>query len=401
MSWFTSSFFSAEPDDAGGQSQSVAPSQAVAKPASIPTETRQPRAKAPASKGKMLSKWETHSDDEGDYAMKEELDEDELKAQKGYMSPSTAHMSPVADSVIPMMGHEGGIHEVRPSKPLPSFEESVWKLRDPRLTKQSEFADVDDDDDDDVGMKDLVALEHQQLKLQNELKMREKLLEEEKVIKEQDLARNNMSGVNALSASRVIVGVAKVKLNMMRQKMKLYEEAEYQGTEANLRARKLLTWMAILSFLQKFDSKMIEPDIKQAKRIEYLKRLEPPPPPPPAEEPPNSDDEELHDKYEAMIRRYENDWQAEGQKVLGEDKFREVQKGLMKDRKGMTPAKREKDEIAKACLAKAQHVMNESEYQELLRKAWRLSDDHADLDTYDPAAWAAKLAKDRRESGGK
>merc|ERR1719453_2300919 len=111
----------------------------------------------------------------------------------------------------------------------------------------------------------------------------------------------------------------------MQQKMKLYTEAETQGTDGNLRARKLLTWLAALSFLKRFDDKFHEPDINEAKRKEFLEKLEPPPPPPPAEEPPDSEDEELHDKYEAMIRRYEQQWTKEGHKVLGKDKFREIQ----------------------------------------------------------------------------
>merc|ERR1719456_1456102 len=145
---------------------------------------------------------------------------------------------------------------------------------------------------------------------------------------------------------------------MMRQKMKLYEEAEFQGTESNLRARKLLSWIATLSFLRRFDEKMQLPEIVKAKTEVYLTNLEPPPPPPPPEEPPDSEEEELHDKYEAMIRRYEDQWKKEGQRVLGKEKFEDIRN---MPRNG--PAEREKKIIAQRCLQQAGEVLNEAEYQ--------------------------------------
>jgi len=170
--------------------------------------------------------------------------------------------------------------------------------------------------------------------------------------------------------------------------MILYEESERLGTEDSLRSRKLLVWTAGLSFLKRFEEKMQEPEIMEAKMRNYLKNLPAPPPPPPAEAPPNDEDEELHDKYEEMIRKYKKQWTAEGNKVLGPAKFEEI-----RNRTKDGPASKEKKIIAAKCLEEAGQVLNEDEYQELLRKAWRLRDDHAALTEYDPKAFAREVAK--------
>merc|ERR1719313_281817 len=99
--------------------------------------------------------------------------------------------------------------------------------------------------------------------------------------------------LNAMQASRVIVGVAQVKLDLMKQKMARYKEAENQGTDQTLRSKRLLSWVATLSFLRKFDELMTtDKDIQKIKNQNYLKNLAPPPPPPPAGPPPDDEDEE-------------------------------------------------------------------------------------------------------------
>lgn len=385
MSWFSSfapAVFApaAEPAAEEGYS-SEAPTLAIPTLGSkvLPVEknaTGVPRGKAPA-KGKLLPKWEMNSSSSSDEDIMGDGSDD------GPMSPAGAHgTTPQTRDAVPFGEEdEARAAAVRAIKPLMSYEEAVWKLKDPRQGRKN---GLDDDDE-----KNPAAHAMAKLKLMNELKMREKLLEEENITKEHDAQLDSLTGAKALTSSRVIVGVAKVKLNMIRQKMKLYEEAEFQGTEQNLRARKLLTWMASLAFLQKFDAKMRDPGIKEAKRMEYLRQLEPPPPPPPPEEPPDSEDEELHEKYEAMIRRYEKQWLTEGHKTLGKDRFTEIQ-----NMRGNGPAAREKKEIARRCIEDAHHVMNEADYQELLKKAWRLTDDHSDLvKDYDPAKFRAQMAK--------
>jgi len=359
--------------------------------AALPIErsTGKPRPKAPAIRPKLLPSWEAPSDDEcPEDFMDDGTDdgrEDEFvrgrNGQSGDRSPLSSgfDITDVSDAHLPSMA------------PLRSYEETVLKLKPPgfspkkpRDAAQGELGDgstAGTDESKGAGGSPVA-----QLKLQNELKMREKLLEEEKLQKCQDLQRDNSSALNSASAARIIVSVAKVKLNMMRQKMKLYDEAEYQGTEANLRARKLLTWVASLSFLKKFDEKMQLGEIERAKTDHYLTSLPLPPPPPPPEDPPDSEEEELHEKYEAMIRRYEGSWNKEGQRVLGKDKFEEVRN------KRSGPAEKEKKIIAQKCLQRANEVLNEAEYQEFLRKAWRLGDDHAALTEYNAQEFARQAA---------
>lgn len=346
---------------------------------SLPVETvRGPRAKA---KAKLLPKWEAPSDDEADMNMDNASDAGDGSAA-AFSRPHSMSFDGVGDLAI--------FDQAEPLNmpPLQSYEQTVLRLdqnkRNP-LTGGPGGRDGNEGMEKGQGNSAEEALKQKRLK--HELKMREKMLEEERCARDQELQQASKSGVNQISASRIIVGVAKVKLNMMRQKMKLYEESERMGTEDGLRARKLLIWTASLSFLRKFEEKMQEEDIMEAKKRNYLKNLAPPPPPPPPEEPPNPEDEELHDQYETMIRRYEKLWTAEGKKVLGTEKFEEI-----RNRTKDGPASKEKEIISAKCLQEAREVLNEVEYQELLRKAWRLRDDHSDLKDYDPEAFAREVA---------
>lgn len=221
----------------------------------------------------------------------------------------------------------------------------------------------------------------------DELKLREKMLEEEQEARDLMSRRDVEYQMNSVRASRVIVGVAKVKLQMVKKQMKLYEEAEAAGNEANTRARKILTWTSILSVLQRFDEKMRTPDILKAKNERYLASLPAPPPPPPPELPPDEGDEELHEKYEEMVQRYEEKWKHEGRMVLGAERFDEIRN------RAHGPAEKQKQRVAAARLARAKWVLSENEYQELLRDAWRLGDNHAALEEYDRHAWARKAIR--------
>lgn len=350
-----------------------------------------PRGKAKATRTKLLPRWEEDSDSDahnvGDI---DELDPDEIYRRRGYPEENNGVDEP--DDSESEDEEEPGDATISTMQ-LPSYEQTVLKLKNPSLKRHELGDEEDDSDESDQGPQDSAASAQKMLQ---ELKMREKLLEEEKAQKEIEQQAENLSGVNALSASRVIVGVAKVKLNMMKQKMKLYEEAQVQGTEDNLRARKLFSWIASLSVLRRFDEKMQLPEIEQEKVEVYLKNLDPPPPPPPPEEPPDSEEEELHEKYEAMIHRYEKQWRTEGQRVLGKDKFEDIRN---MPRNG--PAEREKKIIAQKCLEQAREVLAEGEYQELLRKAWRLGDDHAAFSEYNPGEFARRVAEEKDKSSKK
>jgi len=364
----------------------------------------------PKTHAKRLPQWEAPSDDEdGGFDM-----DDASQSPVSNGSPTASRANRMnnfsgsrggslnssidgVDTKLDPFSTEDEKYTIRDMPPLQSYEEAVLSLKQPRSMSRSRFntgtgtGDQIPDDSESTDEDTAKGQEHAaaaQEKLKHELKVREKLLEEEKFSKDQTRHLESVSGVNAISASKIIVGVAKVKLNMMRQKMKIYEDSERLGTEDSLRAKKLLVWTAGLSFLKKFQDKMEDPDIKEAKMKNYLKNLPPPPPPPPLEPPPNDEDEELHDKYEAMIRRYKKQWTDEGTKVLGQAKFEEI-----RNRTKDGPASKEKKIIAAKCLEEAGQVLNEDEYQELLRKAWRLRDDHAALSDYDPEAFAREVAK--------
>lgn len=353
-----------------------------------------PRGKALANKPKLLPRWESCSDDEREAAPDEGSDYGDavspsnsmaqlsaaVSRDESFADQSDAPVSPAAAAVVPVQ-----------RKVLPSYETRVLQLHAKKIKKVEDSDDSDDSDEENK--KDPAAIRAQQLKQQQMLKHREKMLEEEKLHKAAELESNTSRGMNAVSASRVIVGVARVKLGMMKQRMKVFEEAEEQGTQGNLRARRILEWTAILSFLKRFDKVMSTPNIMKIKTEVYLNSLPPPPPPPPIEDPPDAEDQELHEKYEAMIRKYETQWRTEGQRVLGIEKFEEIRNM----RNG--PAAREKKEIARARLDKAHQVLDEAQHQELLRQAWRLGDDHMALSEYNPVEFARQHANSDKKKG--
>jgi len=275
-------------------------------------------------------------------------------------------------------------------EPLSSYEQRVLKLERGDATQgdtsKSTNANKQQDVDKDTIQK---ARDHHHRK---KLLMREKLLEEERLNKEMVARINDETGINAVQASRVIVSVARVKLKMMDQKMKMYEESEAKQSDGVLRARKLLNWTATLSVLAKFAEKMKTPIIRKTMEEQYLKSLPAPPPPPPLASPPDAGDEELHEKYEAIIERYRPQWMEEGRKALGEEKFEALRN--MKD----GPASREKKLVAQKCIEQARGVLSQQEYLELLRKAWRLGDDHAALEEYNQHEFATKIANDESSS---
>jgi len=270
---------------------------------------------------------------------------------------------------------------------LTSYEQRILKLEtdDPNRTVAKKEHKQQQDADKDQRRQERDANHRKKLL------MREKLLEEERLNKEMMIRINDESSINAVQASKVIVSVARVKLKMMSQKMKMYEESEAKQSDGVLRARKLLIWTATLSVLSKFAVKMRTPLIRQKMEEQYLKSLPAPPPPPPLAAPPDAGDEELHEKYEAIIERYRPQWMEEGRKALGEEKFENLRN--MKD----GPASREKKLVAQKCIEQARSVLSQQEYLELLRKAWRLGDDHAALEEYNQHEFATKITND--ESG--
>lgn len=405
MSWFSALLPSA-----------VAPAPAPYPTNSLPVETLAHARSGPRAKAKsQLHKWEAPSDEED--GGNDVDDQSDVRAGVSNRSSPSNRISrqgsnPSRMGSMDSVGDASNLftedqrkdqdYTIRTMPPLRSYEEAVLDLKMPRSLQRAriktqlsgdEATAIPDDSDstDEDESKGPAHAAAMQEKMRHQLKVNEKLLAEELSRTDRVRRQESIGVVSQVQASRAIVSVSKVKLSLMRQKMTQYEESEKMGTEDSVRARKLLVWAAGLSFLKAFDVKMKQPEIEEAKMRNYLKNLDlnnPPPPPPPAEEPPNDEDEELHDKYEAMVRKYKKQWTAEGNKVLGPAKFEEI-----RNRTKDGPASKEKKIIAAKCLEEAGQVLNEDEYQELLRKAWRLQDDHAALSEYDPKAFAREVAK--------
>jgi len=178
-------------------------------------------------------------------------------------------------------------------------------------------------------------------------------------------------------AARLIQEVCRVRLCFVRQRMKRYHQAEKQGMDDTLREKKLLTWFALLSVLQRFNEVMTRPaELEQQNRryLELLDREAPPPPPPPLKEPPKVADEELHYRYRERRQKYAHAWEKAGRRVVGQeafDRIRNLESG---------PAEQEKQLVAQKCYDHAMEAMSEQEHQEYLQRAWRLENDWASLD---------------------
>lgn len=366
---------------------------------SVPTEQISsgggPRAKQKAKEAaKALRQWErTRSSvpnkNAPDNSSEEDLDDigEEIRALDDMSDHGDG--SPGDGSPSSAMSPKNTQETEKPLPALVSYEQRVLLLGrgeavQGETNKSLSTNNIEEEDSEARAAKDRSNL--------RKLLMREKMLEEERQNKEMVARINDESGVNAVQASRVIVSVARVKLKMMSQKMKMYEEAEAKQNDGNLRARKLMQWTATLSVLSKFVTKMKTPMIRKTMEEMYLKSLPAPPPPPPLAAPPDAGDEELHEKYEAIIERYRPQWLEEGQKALGAEKFEALQN--MKD----GPASREKKMVAQRCIEQARGVLSQQEYLELLRKAWRLSDDHASLDEYNQAEFARKIANSENQN---
>jgi len=194
---------------------------------------------------------------------------------------------------------------------------------------------------------------------------------------------------STVRAVRLIQDMAKIKVSYIKQRMMQYQQAEKAGRDVTMRKQKLLTWLALLSVLEKFSKKANFPDIKKERESRFLKTLPPPPPPPPSVDPPSQQEEELHFQYEAMKQEYEKLWTREGRNVLGGDKFQAMQA----EENGH--AEKEKSLIAQKCLERAMKVMSEHEHQDYIRKAWCLRNDWSSVDEVDPkeiSEWAQREA---------
>jgi len=174
-------------------------------------------------------------------------------------------------------------------------------------------------------------------------------------------------------AARLIQEVGKLKNGLLSQRMEMYNQAEQQGREEQLREKKLLTWMTLLNVLAKINQEMSNPskqDLRSKKFLEGLDEECPPPPPPPMRPPPSKEEEDLHYRYEAMKAKYAPQWNRAGGKVLGKEKFERV-KNMQndKDETGGFAFKQKKN-IEEKCLEEAMNSMSERDHFNALKKAW-------------------------------
>eukprot|EP00929_Paragymnodinium_shiwhaense_P022664 TRINITY_DN1441_c0_g1_i2.p1 TRINITY_DN1441_c0_g1~~TRINITY_DN1441_c0_g1_i2.p1 ORF type:complete len:460 (-),score=118.78 TRINITY_DN1441_c0_g1_i2:171-1550(-) len=172
--------------------------------------------------------------------------------------------------------------------------------------------------------------------------------------------------MQTLKAARLIQDVQRMKNSYVKQRMLRYEMAKESGTEQALRQRKLLSWMALLSVLNKMNDKLHEPALREDRERKFLKALPPPPPPPPLAPPPTDAEEELHFQYQAMREVYAPQWDAVGRDTLGAEKWEEMRS------KPHGPAQKQKKLICLDYLRKAREATTEGEHQDYLLRAWKL-----------------------------
>eukprot|EP00927_Polykrikos_kofoidii_P083769 TRINITY_DN8657_c0_g1_i1.p1 TRINITY_DN8657_c0_g1~~TRINITY_DN8657_c0_g1_i1.p1 ORF type:complete len:809 (-),score=135.06 TRINITY_DN8657_c0_g1_i1:62-2488(-) len=196
-------------------------------------------------------------------------------------------------------------------------------------------------------------------------------------------------------ASNFIQDMGRLKLTHVKQRMQPYIVADKTGYATKVRAEKVLSWVVLLSVLEKFYTAIKADDMLEEKERRYLLTLPSPPPPPPAQAAPTNKDEELHYNYEAMKAEYEPRWNAAGRKVFG----RETWDGMrMKDH---GPAEKEKGLISKKCLEMSMTAMSEHDHQEYIRKAWALEHDWLSIDDVSEdqiAKWAKERAQKHKEA---
>lgn len=214
----------------------------------------------------------------------------------------------------------------------------------------------------------------------------ERLTEEQNQIFEHD-RRRKLDDISTKHASRIIQEVIKVKKGYVDSRMKLFEDSQKMGREAKLRERKIMSWIAIASVLNKFDQQLKSPAIEEEMNKAYLLSLPPPPPPPPKGQAPSQEDEDLHEQYERMRLRFAPAWEQEGRMLLGEAKYKEIRS------MASGPADKQKRLIAEKCFDEAMTVMSEKEHVDLLRRAWRLENNWQPLDMCDPLAFAQDKMK--------
>ncbi|CAE8624102.1 unnamed protein product, partial [Polarella glacialis] len=178
------------------------------------------------------------------------------------------------------------------------------------------------------------------------------------------------------NAARLIQRYTRFNLNLLKIRLKPYEEAEESGCEAETRANSLLTWMAVLNFLNRCETTSRDVDLRAKQNAVYLMQLDQVSPPPPA--PPSTDPDHVEDDLQlAYVKahwEYRRDSEKAGHAILGKEKFDEMRL------QANGPAKLGKKLLAQSYLEQASQAPSEAEYQAIVRRAWVLEHDWVSLD---------------------
>mmetsp|Transcript_43792 Transcript_43792/g.101154 ORF Transcript_43792/g.101154 Transcript_43792/m.101154 type:complete len:413 (-) Transcript_43792:67-1305(-) len=370
-----SNLFSAPQGTQGPSSSSTSyPSSQVA--TTTVADIKKPRAKVKARK---LPPWEQASDLE-DERNKDSLIEDVRgPSQSGgqdfdVFDGQSAHALNYVEAAAPSAAME----RTNSKKVLKSYEETV--LRSPEthqstLLEKEEEEDDDDNEDNQDGYPSARSSSSESVEGRGKATFEEKWQEREDELqreireKKDEAQRQKLAQIRSTQAARTIQMIVRMKHDFKKQRMQYYYEAEDSGRDQLLREKKLLVWVGLFSVLQKFDDHLQKPNAMSMLNAKVLKGLPAPPPPPPKGAPPSKEDELLHDEYEKNRALYMRQWTREGEMTLGKEKFEEMRKNPM----GL--AEKQKELIARVQMRKAMKAMSEKQFQDCLKKAWRLMND--------------------------
>mmetsp|Transcript_25414 Transcript_25414/g.59138 ORF Transcript_25414/g.59138 Transcript_25414/m.59138 type:complete len:433 (-) Transcript_25414:167-1465(-) len=212
-------------------------------------------------------------------------------------------------------------------------------------------------------------------------KEREEELKNEIRAKKEEAQTAKLQAIRSTQAARTIQMIVRMKHEYKKQRMQRYKEAEESGRDQLVREKKMLTWVSLFSVLAKFDEHLQKRNCMEKLNEKVLKGLPPPPPPPPKGAPPSEEDELLHDEYERERAKYVRQWTREGEMTLGHDRFEQMRNNPS------GYAQKQKELIAKVQMRKAMKALSEQQFQECLRKAWRLTNDWQPMEHCKTPEW--------------
>mmetsp|Transcript_48754 Transcript_48754/g.156669 ORF Transcript_48754/g.156669 Transcript_48754/m.156669 type:complete len:404 (+) Transcript_48754:51-1262(+) len=200
---------------------------------------------------------------------------------------------------------------------------------------------------------------------------------------EQDEYLAKVSDRRQEQAATTLQCAVHLRKEMVKQRMRVYRDAEAAGQAQDLREATALQWVFLLAFFNKIDKVLHEPEIFEPIYHEYLETLDrecPPPPPPPLEKPPRERDEELQHKYEVTKATHTQLAKSTALRVLGPDQYER----LRTSEKGVALLQMQKGSIAQKCWEQAMQATTERDHQEYLRKAFCLENDYDSVEDIAP-----------------